>query len=701
MNKNKYISEDEKAMFEWDWEENNKLGFFPDKITQGSVSKQVIWRCSKCGKPYPMSPRSKIKLKFQCRQCGHNKNVSPIHNLTVHYPDLAKEWDFEKNYPIRPEDIAPKTNKIYFWLCSKGHSYSASPNNRIKPGKSRCNECYLSENNLAVKNPELAKQWHPTKNGNLIPEIVTFGCNDFAWWSCPICGHEWKAKINNRNNGRGCPKCNIGTQTSAPEMIIFHYLNKYFPDAIHRYKIEKKEIDVYIPSLNVGIEYDGDGHHQSEHSFKKDSKKNEFLSKKGITLIRIREAKCHAMDERFCQIYPIEQTSDYLTIIPILEDILSKLQNIQININVEDFIRNINEIKSNLHKKPFEDSLAAYILQKENDGFPLEAFWDYEENNRINLFPEKTTRGSRIKAYWICRNNNTHKFKKEIHRIAGGEGCSKCSGRNKTTEEWINEARAVHGNKYDYSKVNYTNSNAKIIIICKKHGEFRQRPLSHVSSGNGCPFCSGQGGFHVLETLAVKDPELAKEWDYDHEGNKGFAPNGVLVTDKNTYWWKCNKGKPHSYRAKISYRIERKSGCAVCHGKQVSWDTCLEYLRPDLLSEWHESNIIKPSKVTLKSEKMIMWKCPNPDHESYQMRVCERVNAKYGCQYCSGRKKSHHAFATQLKEKFPNIELLSKYIQTDIRIECKCNNCGQIWNPFPNNLLKTGCSKCKKNKNSG
>jgi len=70
-----------------------------------------------------------------------------------------------------------------------------------------------------------------------------------------------------------------------------------------------------------------------------------------------------------------------------------------------------------------------------------------------------------------------------------GQGCSKCAGMNKTTEEWIEEARKIHGDKYDYSKVNYVNSYTKVCIICPEHGEFWQIPKGHLD-GCGCSKCS-------------------------------------------------------------------------------------------------------------------------------------------------------------------------------------------------------------------
>ena len=59
---------------------------------------------------------------------------------------------------------------------------------------------------LADEYPDLAAEWHPTKNGDLTPQMVTPGSNKKVWW-LGKCGHEWEALINNRSNGNGCPVC--------------------------------------------------------------------------------------------------------------------------------------------------------------------------------------------------------------------------------------------------------------------------------------------------------------------------------------------------------------------------------------------------------------------------------------------------------------------------------------------------------------
>ena len=62
-------------------------------------------------------------------------------------------------------------------------------------------------NDLATKMPELAKQWHPTKNNELTASNVSKGSDKKVWWLCDACGYEWQAGIGSRSRGAGCPHC--------------------------------------------------------------------------------------------------------------------------------------------------------------------------------------------------------------------------------------------------------------------------------------------------------------------------------------------------------------------------------------------------------------------------------------------------------------------------------------------------------------
>ncbi len=95
--------------------------------------------------------------------------------------------------------------------------------------------------------------------------------------------------------------------------------------------------------------------------------------------------------------------------------------------------------------------------------------------------------GSRTKVNIICKIHGSFMQEPYIHNA--GHGCPECGKRIKgTTESFIKKARKVHGNKYGYENVNYTDRRTKVNIICKIHGSFMQAPYIH-NAGHGCPEC--------------------------------------------------------------------------------------------------------------------------------------------------------------------------------------------------------------------
>ena len=155
-------------------------------------------------------------------------------NLAVKGPELANEWHPTKNGKLTPCDVTSGSQKRVWWLCKRGHEWEARIRNRARgDGCPYCSGRLASaENNFAAKNPELANEWHPTKNGKLTPCDVTSDSHKRVWWVCER-GHEWEARIGNRARGRGCPYCS-GRLASAdynlaiknPELIGEWHLTK-------------------------------------------------------------------------------------------------------------------------------------------------------------------------------------------------------------------------------------------------------------------------------------------------------------------------------------------------------------------------------------------------------------------------------------------------------------------------------------------
>lgn len=126
--------------------------------------------------------------------------------------ELLSQWDEHLNGPLTAADITYGSKRKVWWRCSLGHEWQAVVAARTSNG-SGCPYCagrkvLTGFNDLATREPLLAKQWHPKLNGSLTPEMVTPGSHRKVWWQCPD-GHVWRAVIYSRSGPQksGCPIC--------------------------------------------------------------------------------------------------------------------------------------------------------------------------------------------------------------------------------------------------------------------------------------------------------------------------------------------------------------------------------------------------------------------------------------------------------------------------------------------------------------
>lgn len=122
---------------------------------------------------------------------------------------LQKEWAADKN-SAGPEALETSSREKAWWRCGKGHEWQATVDSRVylKRGCPYCaNQAIIAgENDLATVMPEMAKLWHPTRNGQLKPTDILPGSRRFVWWQCEK-GHSWRAQAYSVKTGCGCPYC--------------------------------------------------------------------------------------------------------------------------------------------------------------------------------------------------------------------------------------------------------------------------------------------------------------------------------------------------------------------------------------------------------------------------------------------------------------------------------------------------------------
>ena len=137
------------------------------------------------------------------------EHIEKESSLLFSSSEIAKEWNYEKNGNLKPEHFPANSNKKVWWKCSKGHEWQAIIASRNKwHGCPYCSgqKVLSGYNDLQTVNPTLAKEWNYERNDGLTPMDVMPNSGKKAWWKCSQ-GHEWLAKISNRNSGNGCPEC--------------------------------------------------------------------------------------------------------------------------------------------------------------------------------------------------------------------------------------------------------------------------------------------------------------------------------------------------------------------------------------------------------------------------------------------------------------------------------------------------------------
>ena len=193
---------------EWDYEKNGTLT--PFNISYGS-NKKVWWMCENKHKQCDtISHRTDNNSNRNCPYCS-GKRICKDNCLAKIRPDLAKQWHPILNGDLTPKNVTCGSSKKIWWICFNGHEWLKSINDRNRgKGCPYCsNQKVCIDNCLATLNPELAKEWHPTLNGDLTPNDITCGSEKIVWWKCLINPlHEWQKSIyERRGNKCKCPHC--------------------------------------------------------------------------------------------------------------------------------------------------------------------------------------------------------------------------------------------------------------------------------------------------------------------------------------------------------------------------------------------------------------------------------------------------------------------------------------------------------------
>lgn len=191
---------------QWDAGGNGTLT--PQSIPYGSKRK-VWWTCEK-GHRWQATVTARTSDHTGCPVCAGKRPDPGVNDLATLFPHLAQQWDAAGNGSLTPDQVLPGSHRKVWWQCSEGHRWQAIVKSRVSgTGCPVCQHRALAagETDLATRFPDLAAQWHPSRNGPLTPRDVFPGTQRKVWWQCEK-GHVWQARVSSRaQRGAGCPFC--------------------------------------------------------------------------------------------------------------------------------------------------------------------------------------------------------------------------------------------------------------------------------------------------------------------------------------------------------------------------------------------------------------------------------------------------------------------------------------------------------------
>lgn len=417
-------------------------------LTAGSPKK--VWWVGICGHEWQATPYSRVN-GTGCPFCAGTRVLAGFNDLATLQPDLAAQWHPTRNSGLLPSAVALKSGKKAWWTDSLGHEWEAYISGRANgAGCPFCAGVKLLPgfNDLATKFPDVAAQWHPTRN-DVAPSEVPPKTRAKAWWLCPE-GHEWQAIIGNRVYGNGCPVC----------------------------KVPRGE---------------------------------EFAAEK-----RRRRAEGKPVRKRVVAHDRISQG-----LVPGHNDMATTHPN-----------------------------LTAEFHPTKNAPFT----------------PSTVVAGTAKKIWWQCADG--HEWETTGNsRTSSGTGCPTCAGqrilagfndlatvRPDLAAEWH---PTKNGDRRP-SEVTISNGKKAWWIADCQH-EWEAIVSSRTGQGVGCPVCSGRRTLAGFNDLATTSPFLAQSWHPDRNGE--VTASHVTQYSNSVRWWRCQEG--HEWESTVNNRSHGQ-GCPYC-----------------------------------------------------------------------------------------------------------------------------------------
>lgn len=500
---------------------------------------------------------------------------------------------------------------------------------------------------VSQTHPEIAKEWHPHKNGPWKPTQFTYASGQKVWWRCQF-GHSWRATIGNRTTRHsGCPFCS-GRKASKTNCLLARY---------------PKVASEWHPTKNGDLTARDVTGASKREVWWLCGKNKTHAWKKTIYKRTLQNSRCpfcfpRSKNFRPSGFYP-KMTRDYRRIFrewhPTKNgDRKPRDYSAGSGIRVWWKCRKgpDHEWRATIASRarlnvgcPFCRGLRASVTNSLLTQFPkLAAQWHHQKNGKLN--PDQVTFGSAKVVWWRCEKDRSHVWKAPVTQRTMGHGCPFCAGRRVCPGNSL--ARLVPSATLYWSKSKNLLTPHEVTVKSNRSVWWKcPRGSDHVwqasvntfvraldTKSRGCPFCRGLK-VGKDNSLAALNPELVKEWI--HEKNKPLTPQTVTSGSNKCVWWKCPEGSDHVWQTTVNLRARRGDGCPFCRGLRVSKTNSLAARYPIIAKQWHptKNDQLTPADVTYGSSKHAWWQCSINSNHVWKAVICNRTTNNAGCPECA------------------------------------------------------------------
>lgn len=487
------------------------------------------------------------------------------------FPDVAEQWHPTRNGDLKPTDVKPASSRRVWWRCREGHEWFVRPSDRRRG--ERCPDC--AKKLSAIKRstpkpgeslqdafPEIAADWHPTKNLPVTPADVNPGAKGKRWWQCRTCGWDWETDPDHRTRSkRGCPDC-ARTKISRDKSI---------PGPGESLAEKMPELAAeWHPTLNApltpfNIRPRGKSfvwwQCRSGHVWRaKVAPRAVGIGCSDCSLIGVSQREVRLSYELAAAGLPVDHDHGRIAVTgrrPVKADIVIPSERIVVEFDGSYF--HANKMLADRNQTAALESAGWTVLRvREEPLFGL-------GGNEVFVTPTESLKSM------------TRKVLQALNKI----GC-----RTNRLKDYLADSET------------WGDRQANIAL-----NKFRSK------------------------SLASEYPDLAKQFDLD--ANDGVTPDAVPPGTMNKYWWKCDVCG-YQWRASVNQRIAPR-GCKPCGVKRRAQGRSLPApgssfadLFPEVAQEWHptRNGALTASQVAPASNKTVWWQCPR-GHE-WEARVAFR-----------------------------------------------------------------------------